>query len=455
MKVFRFAAVLALGTSTALIALLQPLSAAEVKLDADLGQSVLQSGRSGKVYLRLSLKTLIAQESDRERRTPVNVALVLDRSGSMQGERIAAAREAARMALARLGREDIVALVAYNHNVDVLQRAERLTSHERLASIIDGLQAGGTTALYAGVEQGGREVKEYLSDNKINRVILMSDGLANVGPSTPKELGELGRKLGSEGISVTTIGFGLEYNEDLMQRLAAASDGNHAFAEKPEDLLRIFNSEFGDALSVSAKDITITIECKLGFKPIRLLGREGTISGSRITLKINQLQADSERYVVAELEAPNDQRDGAADIADVSVSYLDLDRNARAEADAKVEARFSKSESEAEASLNKAVMSQVSAQIATEENERAVELRDKGDIAGARKLLEDNAANIGRLKDLYASGAAPAPAASVKQLDELEKKNREAASNLDESNWERTRKSMRYDQHKSKVQQSY
>jgi Ca-activated chloride channel family protein len=337
----------------------------------------------------------------------------------------------------------------------VLQRAERLTSHERLGSIIDGLQAGGTTALYAGVEQGGREVKEYLSDNKINRVILMSDGLANVGPSTPKELGELGRKLGSEGISVTTIGFGLEYNEDLMQRLAAASDGNHAFAEKPDDLLRIFNSEFGDALSVSAKDITITIECKLGFKPIRLLGREGTISGNRITLKINQLQADSERYVVAELEAPNDQRDGAADIADISVSYLDLDRNARAEADAKVEARFSKSESEAEASLNKAVMSQVSAQIATEENERAVELRDKGDIAGARKLLEDNAANIGRLKDLYASGAAPAPAASVKQLDELEKKNREAANNLDESNWERTRKSMRYDQHKSKVQQSY
>lgn len=455
MRVARFAAVLALSASAVFIALLQPAGAAEVKLDADLGQSVLQSDKTGKVYLRLSLKALIAQERDRERRTPVNVALVLDRSGSMNGERIEAAKEATRMALARLGRDDIVALVAYNHNVDVLQPAERLTSHERLASKVDDLQASGTTALYAGVQQGRREVTQYLSDNKINRVILMSDGLANVGPSSPKELGELGRQLGSKGISVTTIGFGLEYNEDLMQRLAAASDGNHAFAEKPDDLLKIFNSEFGDALSVSAKDISITIECKLGFKPIRLLGREGTISGDRVTLKINQLQADSERYVVLELEAPKGQAEGAADVADIKVSYLDLDSNQRSEADTRVQARFSKSESEAEASLDKGVMSQVSAQIATEGNERAVELRDRGDITGARKVLEDNAANIGRLKDLYGSGAAPAPAASVKQLDELEKQNREAANNLDAGNWDRTRKSMRYDQHKSKVQQSY
>lgn len=455
MRRFRFAALVALGASTVLAASLQPVNAAEVKLDADLGQSVLQSDSAGKVYLRLSLKTLAAHERERERRTPVNLALVLDKSGSMQGDRIVAAKEAARMALTRLGRDDIVALVAYNHNVDVLQHAERLTSHDRLASKVDSLRAGGTTALYAGVEQGGREVTEYLSDNKVNRVILMSDGLANVGPSSPRALGELGRELGSKGISVTTIGFGLEYNEDLMQRLAAASDGNHAFAEKPEDLISIFNSEFGDALSVSATDITITIECKTGFKPIRLLGREGTISGNRITVKMNQLQADSERYVVVELEAPDSHAEGAADVADVKVTYLDLDGNDRLESDAKVQTRFSRSSREAGASINKSVMSQVSAQIATEENERAVELRDKGDITGARKVLEENAANLGRLKDLYASGEAPAPAASVRQLHELEKQNREAASNLDAANWEKTRKSMRYDQHKSKVQQSY
>ena len=131
-------------------------------------------------------------------------------------------------------------------------------------------------------------------------MILLSDGLANVGPSSPGDLAELGASW-REGISVSTIGLGLDYNEDLMQRFAAASDGNHVFVERPCDLAEIFDREFGDALSVSARDITIIIECKAGFTPKRILGRDGTISGDKITLKLNQLQAANERYVVVEL----------------------------------------------------------------------------------------------------------------------------------------------------------
>ena len=138
----------------------------------------------------------------------------------------------------------------------------------------------------------------------MNRVVLISDGLANVGPSSPAEVGELGRQLAGKGISVTTIGLGLDYNEDLMQRLAAASDGNHAFVESPRQLADIFDKEFGDALSIAAQDVTIIIECRAGFKPTRVLGREADISGSTIKLKLNQLQADNERYVVIEMETP-------------------------------------------------------------------------------------------------------------------------------------------------------
>ncbi len=428
-------------------------SAAQVALDADLVQSALQTSKTNRVYLRLSLKAAAAARA--ERRTPINVALVLDRSGSMEGERIAAAKEAAQMALARLSSEDTVALVAYNHNVDVLRPAGRLGSHADLVPVIQRLRAGGTTALYAGVVEGARQVKLNFSPEHVNRVILLSDGLANVGPSTPKELAELGRRLGAEGIPVTTLGLGLAYNEDLMQRLAAASDGNHAFVEKPSDLVRIFNAEFGDALSVAAQDITITIECRIGVRPVRVLGRGAEIDGNRITMKLNQLQAGNERYVVAELEAPAGERPGTAEIANVEVAYLDLDTSSRAVTRSRINARFTDSETEAENSIDKGVMSQVTAQIATEASERAVELRDKGDIAGARKTLEDNAAYLKKNRDLFASGADAAPAPSVTALEELEKKSREAANNLDEQNWEKTRKSMRYDQHKAKVQQTY
>ena len=113
----------------------------------------------------------------------------------------------------------------------------------------------------------------------MNRVILLSDGQANVGPKSATELGELGMSLGKEGISVTTIGLGAGYNEDLMANLAGYSDGNHAFVENAEDLVRIFNYEFGDVLSVVAQDLVIRIQLMDGVRPMRLLGRDGEILG--------------------------------------------------------------------------------------------------------------------------------------------------------------------------------
>jgi Ca-activated chloride channel family protein len=451
--IHRAAAVLSLAVACGLLT--SSPQAAEVEVGADLGRSVLPTKNPGNVYLRLSLKSLAALK--RERTTRINAAIVIDRSGSMQGARIAAAKEGARVALERLGSDDTIALVAYNHNVDVLSPAGPLgRSHASLKGAIDRLTADGTTALYDGVKEGGRQVTEFLSDDNVNRVILLSDGLANVGPSSPRELAELGRKLASEGISVSTIGLGLDYNEDLMQRLAAASDGNHVFVERPSDLAEIFDREFGDALSVSARDLSITIECKLGFKPIRILGRDGEIEGNRITLKLNQLQSENERYVVVELQAPEGRGEGPSEIADVRVDYVDLDKDGkRARVEARANVRFSKNAKDVEDGLNKAVMSQVAAQIATETSEKAVELRDKGDIAGARKALEDNASYIKRSYEQYGSGVAPAPTAAIGALNELEKQSREAAGSLDADNWARTRKSMRSDQHKSKVQQSY
>lgn len=447
------AACLALAGSIAVFATTS--QAAEVKVEAELSQTVLPTTKTGSVYLRLSLKSLAAAK--RARDTRINTALVIDRSGSMGGDRIAAAKEGARVALERLSDDDTIALVAYNHEVQVLSDAARLgRSRDELASAINRLRAGGTTALYAGVQEGGRQVEEHLSDDNVNRVILLSDGLANVGPSSPHELARLGRRLASRGITVSTIGLGLDYNEDLMQRLAAASDGNHVFVERPSDLAEIFDREFGDALSVAARDIDIIIECKLGFKPIRILGRDGKIDGNRITLKMNQLQSENERYVVVELEVPEGNSAGAADIADVRVDYVDLDKDGkRVQAEARPRVRFSADAKEIEGGLNKTVMSQVAAQIATERSEEAVALRDKGDIDGARRVLEDNAAYIKRSYQKFGTGADAAPTASIGTLNDLEKQNRAAAENLDADNWNRTRKALRYDQHKAKSQQAY
>ena len=443
------------AVSASLLPLGMQPQAAEVRLSADLGHAVIDTKSKDKIYLRLSLKTLAARE--RERRAPINVALVIDRSGSMHGERLAAAKKGVEAALERLGPDDIVSLVAYNHDVDVLLPAGRLGSkRDEAERAINRLTASGTTALYDGVKEGGEQVRSFRSDMKVSRVVLLSDGLANVGPSTPREVAELGRKLAGQGITVSTIGLGLEYNDELMQRLAAVSDGNHVFVERPSDLAEIFEREFGDALSIAARDITITIECKAGFRPTRVLGRDAEIAGSRVTLNLAQLQAENERYVVVELEPSAPTAFGSAeDVARVEVAYLNLDSGSRDEVAASVKARFTDDAKEAEASVNKAVMSQVTEQIATENSERAMELRSQGDVTAARQVLMDNASFLNRNKDLLGSGTAPAPSGSISVLDKLEERSREAAAALDEGEWERTRRAMRYDQHKSKVQQAY
>jgi Ca-activated chloride channel homolog len=432
-----------------------PAHAADIQVGAELSQSTIDRKSRDRVYLRLSLKSLAA--ADRRKRPPINVALVIDRSGSMSGDRIAAAKKGAHVALERLSGDDIAALVSYNHEVSVDRSAAKIGSkRDAIERAIDELSASGTTALYAGVKEGGEQVKAFRSDMQVNRVVLLSDGLANVGPSTPGDLAELGRELAGKGISVSTIGLGLEYNEDLMQRLAAASDGNHAFVERPSDLAEVFDREFGDALSIAARDIVITIECKAGFTPKRVLGRDGEIAGNRITLKLNQLQADNERYVVIELDPPSRGIDSSeADIASIELDYMNMESGSRGSKQASVKARFSDDAKDAEASVNKSVMSQVTEQVATENTERAVELRDKGDVAAARKVLEDNASYLSTQKGALSAGVAAAPTASISKLDELEAKSREAAENLDADKWDRTRKVMRQDQHKSKVQQAY
>lgn len=429
-----------------------PAHASEVKLSAGLGQSVIPPG-GGKVYLRLSLKALAHETS--ENRPPINVGLVLDRSGSMRGPRIAAAKEAARMALSRLGSDDVAALVAYNHKVDVVQSARTLGNHELFTTAIDRLTADGRTALYAGVKEGGRQVERFMSDRRINRVILMSDGLANVGPSSPAELAKLGQRLGGKGISVTTIGLGLGYNEDLMQRLALASDGNHAFAETPDDLIKIFNSEFGDTLSIAAKDIEIIIEVRAGFSPVRVLGRDADIDGSRIKLRLNQLTALNERYLVVELDAASSKPADEVAVAQIETRYLDLQAGERRKSTAYVNASISSDKARQEASRDKQVLSEITTQIATERSEKAVDLRDNGDLAGARKLLQENAAYLKSSRQLFATGAAPASPKALKELEQLEQQSATAADNLDAKKWSKTRKSMRYQQHKAKVRQSY
>ena len=433
------------GAACAMLALCAAAHANTVKLDAQLGQSAVVAASGKHIYLRISLEGLAL--ADDRKRAAANVGLVIDRSGSMEDDnKIGRARDGATMALERLNEDDVASVVAFNHDVDVLLPAQHVTDHGRISRIIDKLTANGNTALYAGTDEGIRQISTYLDRGRVNRLILISDGLANVGPSSPSEVAALGQKAAAKGISITTIGLGLGYNEDLMTKLAYASDGNHAFVERSDQLVDIFNKEFGDVLSVVAHDLIIRIECHKGFKPTRVLGHEAEISGSEVTLHLNQIYGKQQKYAVLELESPAGAEVGDLSVADVELSYSAIGESNRITDRSHVSVRMTAKSEDEQASLNKPVMGDITTQLANEVHEQAVQLRDQGKVDDAKKLLNGYAAS------LDAQAAIPGFAAAAP----IAKQFRSDADKLDnEADWNKNRKAMKADEFKAKTMQSY
>ena len=376
-----------LGIFALLIAL--PLEAKQCEFTITTPQPVLLADQRQTTAIKVAVKGFEMQSE--QERAPLNIALVIDRSGSMRGTRIEQAREAAIQAVRRMDSRDIVSVVTFDNIVDVLVPATRVSNREDIERRIRSIQVGGTTAIYAGVQKGAEELRKFFDQERINRIILLSDGLANVGPSTPAQFAELGRTLGGKGITVTTFGLGNDYNEDLMARLASASDGNHKFIANANQLPEIFQQEFNTALSVVAQDVRVVVTLPEGNRPVRALNMEVDINGQEVTFGWNQIYSNHERFVMLEVEIPARSDGSTLELATATLRYNNMETNQVDNLSARLGVRFSSSQAQVNAAINKPVMEDYVQLLANLNNIRAMELRDRGDISGAREAFESNA----------------------------------------------------------------
>lgn len=403
-----------------------------VNVTLELANPVVKTGERHTSYLKIGLVGVPEKDAVR---APVNVALVIDRSGSMSGDKIVHAKQAAMMFLDRLAPDDIISVVAYNQNVEVLIPATKITDREELRRRINALQAGGSTALFAGVSKGAAELRKFHNADTVSRVVLVSDGLANVGPSSPDDLAELGTSLGAEGISVSTIGLGLDYNEDLMYRLAAASDGATAFAQEPQDLANFFDREIRAVTHVVATGLRIELKVADGLRPVRVLGDRGTVRGQTVTCDLNQVYGDWENYFIVELDIPAKAEPVAADAAECTVQYRDLLANRDVTARRATQVSFTSDEAKAVAAVNADVIAEAVKLISVEKNREAMRLRDLGQVEEARQALLKNV-------DFIVQNAAQLPARSQAELQNLATMNESQAGQLNEGQYNATRKDM-------------
>lgn len=403
---------------------------APLSLQTELSHPLLPSGEKQTSYLKVSVTGGAAPTENQ--RAPINVAIVLDRSSSMSGEKIVRARDAAKIAIARLQSEDTVSIISYDDVVEVLVPATKLTDKKFVYSAIDKITPRGSTALFSGVSKGAEELRKFKKEEAINRVILLSDGQANIGPQTPQELGSLGASLAKEGISVTTIGLGSGYNEDLMNKLALNSDGNHSFVESPAELAQVFNQELGGLLSVVAQNITLTVELAEGVRPVRSLGRESSIVGQTVTVSFNQLYAEQDKFLLLEVETPASKAEQDQLIADTSVSYFDLTKNEPSKASTRSVARVTNDKKLAETSENREVMISVVDFIASERSLAAIKLRDEGKIEEAKILITENRIELPIFAEKY----------NCQALHEEAVRNEDDFAKIDTADWGFKRKSM-------------
>jgi Ca-activated chloride channel family protein len=419
-----------------------PATAKQVRLEVSLDKPTLLAAKKQTTFIKVGL-TGFKNDGNKER-SPVNVAIVLDKSGSMSGQKIDKAKEAAIAAIQRLNKNDIVSVVAYDSTVTVVVPATKLTDKRALIERIRRITAGGSTALFAGVSKGAAEIRKFAEKNRVNRVILLSDGLANVGPKSPSELGALGASLMKEGIAVSTMGLGLDYNEDLMTKLAQNSGGNHVFIENADALVGVFNNEFNDVLSVVAQEVSINIKTAKGIRPVRVLNSPSEINGQTVIVSMNQIYSEQEKYILLEVEVPASKAGQTREIAEVKVSYANMQTKTTDRLSSSVSANFSDSVAVVEKNLNILVCTDCVLQLANEQNILATSLRDLGDVAGARRILLLNS------KFLKVNGAKYNSSTLLIRGDD----NSAQALTLDTADWKRSRKQMRYLQNLDAIQQA-
>lgn len=236
-------------------------------------------------------------------RPALNLGLVLDRSGSMAGGgKLRQAIRAASFAVEQLLPTDRVSVTTFDDQVETIvpnqPAAAKATILARLASV----EPGGTTALHAGWAEGVSQVERHLTRGGLNRVMLLSDGLANQGLSAPQVIAAEVTAAKGRGVGTTTLGVGDDYNEDLMQAMAQAGDGNYYFIDDARQLPDIFQTEMHGLMATLGTDATLRLDPQNGVVVSDVLNDLARVEGG--PYRLPNLVAGNTIDVVARLTVP-------------------------------------------------------------------------------------------------------------------------------------------------------
>ncbi|MCP3163786.1 vWA domain-containing protein [Myxococcus qinghaiensis] len=356
---------------------------------------------------------LMGAEVPGSKRRPVNLALVIDRSGSMSGYKLAQAKQAARHLVGLLRDEDRLAIVHYGSDVKSLPSAQATAAQrERMLQYVDGIWDDGGTNISAGLSAGRYQLSTAQEGFGVNRLILLSDGQPTEGITDDEGLTRQVRELRATGITVSAIGVGTDFNEDLMQGFAEYGAGAYGYLEDAGQLAALFQKDLQQASTTVARDVTLTFTLPTGTVLGEVLGYNARQSGNQVMVSLPNFSAGQLERVVVRLSTTGDSVGQTVRVTDLTLNYTDLIRNVGVENGAALSAVVTDRQEEIVAKQDKdATVYAVRARSAQNLQKAAEALRD-GRREEAKGYIQQNQAMFNE------ASAVASPAAVASDLAE-------------------------------------
>jgi Ca-activated chloride channel family protein len=365
-------------------------SGSTIMVEGRAGHPKILRSQQGETFLMLEVTG--AGSGAAKAAAPVNLALAIDRSGSMKGTRIQNAINAATVAVDRLNDGDVVSVVTFDTRTSVVVPPSVIGPgvRERVNADVRSIALGGDTCISCGVEEALALLDR--TTGRVNRMMVLSDGDANHGVRDVPGFRSIGERARGRGVSVTTIGVDVDYNEKILTALAQESNGRHYFVENDAGLARIFQDEAESVLRSIASEAEAEIDLGPGIELDRVLDRSFRRSGSRISVPLGTFEAGEVKTVLVKVRVP-DKREGLVKLADVRLRYRDLLADKPGECEGKLEVELT-DDAAAASGLDPVVEERVNRSETASALKEANFLFEQGKAGEARRRLEDRASGL-------------------------------------------------------------
>ena len=266
-----------------------------------------------------------AEVSERTDLRPLNLVLVIDKSGSMaESDKMSRVKESLRTLIGKLRPDDIVSIVVFDTDAQVLFSANRIGNGYELRKAIDCIQPDGSTNLHGGLMLGYKEALKNFRKDATNRVILLTDGIANVGTIDPNKIAAESSEFNGQSLDLSTIGVGLNLNNDLLRTLAESGRGLYHFVSDYQDIEKVFVNEVQSLISSVAKKVEVSVDYDANLQIEKIYGYTPRFRANGVSIPMDNMNNGLTQVVMMRFRAKNPLKTVSS--VKIRLSYFDVQR---------------------------------------------------------------------------------------------------------------------------------